>query len=301
MTKTIKILVAVIAGVMLIVGIVAFILINKPSTEVSTVASHISFAENYLLDLNYEAAIAEYRMAIQIDPKNADCYIALAEVYVEMGDIVMAIRVLEEGLAVVEEADSEKIRAVLEELYPKPIETSATTVFTTPIQTTTTTVPETTTVATETTLNLITNEDNPYEWHIGRDWDKSSVFSIDTEVMYDGEFSYRIDNPEVNDSFLRKTFSISPYTDYSFTAYVKCTFENIADFDTYVYGTGASIGVADSIYEHSEFVTEDNWIKVTYEFNSSDNTEINLCLRYGMTSGTCTGTAWFSKIELIEK
>jgi FimV-like protein len=154
MSKTKKILIVAIAAVVLIVVTVAVIVINKPSEVVTdSAASHISLAENYLLDLNYEAAIAEYRVAIEIDPKNADYYVALAEVYVEMGDIDGAIAVLEEGLASVEETDRERINAILEKLNPIPEETSATTVSFTPIQTTTTTVTEatTTTIATTTT------------------------------------------------------------------------------------------------------------------------------------------------------
>jgi tetratricopeptide (TPR) repeat protein len=131
MSKTKKILIVVIAAVVLIVGAVAVILINKPAEAVPTAASHISLAENYLLDLNYEAAIAEYRAAIQIDPKNADYYIALAGVYIEMGDTEAAIRVLEEGLGKVDEEDSERIIAEIDKLLPNPVETITTTATTT--------------------------------------------------------------------------------------------------------------------------------------------------------------------------
>jgi FimV-like protein len=114
MSKTKKILFAAIAAVVIIVGIVAVILITKPAEAVPTAASHISLAENYLLDLNYEAAIAEYRAAIRIDPKNADYYIALAEVYLDMGDIPGAIEVLEEALDKVEKPDDDRIREILD-------------------------------------------------------------------------------------------------------------------------------------------------------------------------------------------
>jgi tetratricopeptide (TPR) repeat protein len=116
MSKTKIILITAIVAVVLIVGAVALILINKPTEAVPTAASHISLAENYLLDLNYEAAIAEYRAAIEIDPKNADYYIALAKVYVEIDDIDEAIAVLEEGLINVEKPDDDRIRIVLDEL-----------------------------------------------------------------------------------------------------------------------------------------------------------------------------------------
>jgi FimV-like protein len=124
MSKTKKILIAVIAVVVLIVGAVGAYLFLTSAEPTDTVVDHISLAENYLLDLNYEAAIAEYRAAIHIDPKNADNYIALAEVYIEMGDIDGAIAVLEEGLAAVEEEDKYKIQILIDELIPEPAETT---------------------------------------------------------------------------------------------------------------------------------------------------------------------------------
>jgi FimV-like protein len=149
MTKSKKILIVVSSVVAVIIIVSAmFLLTRQPKAVITTAASHISLAENYLLDLNYEAAIAEYRAAIQIDPKNADYYIALAEVYIEMGDTDAAIGVLEEGLAAVEEADKERIRAVLEGILPEE----------TIVTTTTTTVPTTTTEVTTTTEATITTE-----------------------------------------------------------------------------------------------------------------------------------------------
>jgi tetratricopeptide (TPR) repeat protein len=160
MSKTKKILIAAIAAVALIVVAVAVIVINKP-TEVITdsAASHISLAENYLLDLNYEAAIAEYRMAIEINPKNAGYYIALAELYIEMRDTEAAIEVLEEGLGKVDESERDRIQVLIDELIPKPVETTITTTTmpeTTTIPETTTTVPTTTTTVATTTTTVLT-------------------------------------------------------------------------------------------------------------------------------------------------
>jgi hypothetical protein len=164
MSKTKKVLIAVITAVVFIAGAVAVILINKPVESAPTATSHISLAENYLLDLNYEAAIAEYRAAIQIDPKNADYYIALAEVYVKMGDTEAAIEVLEKGLGNVDEPGKDRIQTYINELTLKPVETittattTVTTTTTAPLTTVNeTTEPETTTVTT-TIPALVTND-----------------------------------------------------------------------------------------------------------------------------------------------
>jgi beta-lactam-binding protein with PASTA domain len=157
MTKTKKILIPVIALVVVLITVTAILLfLSKPAEAVPTAASHISLAENYLLDLNYEAAIAEYRAAIQIDPKNADYYIALAGVYVDMGDISGAIAVLEEGLVKVDESGRAKIQALIDALTPKPAEMTTTTALTTTVLTTTA---ETTTAPQEPGFgDFLTNE-----------------------------------------------------------------------------------------------------------------------------------------------
>jgi beta-lactam-binding protein with PASTA domain len=137
MSKTKKALLITIPAVIILIAIAAIIFITKPSEAVPTAASHISLAENYLLDLNYEAAIAEYLAAIEIEPKNADYYIALAEIYVHMGDIPAAIEVLNEGLNAVDEPDKGKIRSVIDRIAPQ--EETAAKIYETAITTDTTT------------------------------------------------------------------------------------------------------------------------------------------------------------------
>lgn len=51
----------------------------------------------YLADGNYEEAIIAFEVAIELDPKNEDSYIALADTYIVMGDLEQAIEVLDRG------------------------------------------------------------------------------------------------------------------------------------------------------------------------------------------------------------
>jgi tetratricopeptide (TPR) repeat protein len=124
-SKNVLIIVSSIVDVIVILTAMLFV-IREPVQVTSSAASHISLAENYLLDLNYEAAIAEYKAAIEIEPKNADFYIALAEVYIEMGDIETAVDVLDEGLNAVDEPDKDRIRAAVDGITKKPTETTTT-------------------------------------------------------------------------------------------------------------------------------------------------------------------------------
>lgn len=51
----------------------------------------------YLSEGNYEEAIIAFEAAIKIDPKKSESYLALSDIYIEMGDLDMAVSVLENG------------------------------------------------------------------------------------------------------------------------------------------------------------------------------------------------------------
>ena len=58
---------------------------------------HLKLAQKYLLEEEYEQAIAEYEIAISIDPLQKEAYEELAEIYVELEEYELAIEILEEG------------------------------------------------------------------------------------------------------------------------------------------------------------------------------------------------------------
>lgn len=58
---------------------------------------HLKLAQKYLLEEDYEQAIAEYEIAISIDPTQKDAYAELAELYIELEEYEDAIEILEEG------------------------------------------------------------------------------------------------------------------------------------------------------------------------------------------------------------
>ncbi len=95
MTKKRKIIYITIAAVIVIIAALAIIFM--PKTAPQTVTEMLSTAQKYLVEMDYERAIAEFNKVIELDPMNADAYLGLAEVYEKSGDIDKAIETLEKG------------------------------------------------------------------------------------------------------------------------------------------------------------------------------------------------------------
>lgn len=110
-TKSKKSRIIIVTAVILIavVTVAAVIFIPKQATA-KKVNKQLSLGEKYLSELNYEQAIAAYEAAIKIDPKCADAYLGLAEIYEEMGDFEKAEKVLKDARdAVEDEGDLDRI------------------------------------------------------------------------------------------------------------------------------------------------------------------------------------------------
>ena len=68
----------------------------------------------YLSEGNYEEAIIAFAAAIEIEPKRAEAYVGLADVYVAQGDLEKAAAILEQGLKQAE--NTEQLDEKLEKL-----------------------------------------------------------------------------------------------------------------------------------------------------------------------------------------
>lgn len=53
----------------------------------------------YLSEGNYEEAIIAFTTAIEIDPKMSETYLALGNLYIELGDYEAAAKILEQGVS----------------------------------------------------------------------------------------------------------------------------------------------------------------------------------------------------------
>lgn len=113
MTAKSKMIIGICASLMLaaVVAITAVLMVSGSNSK--EYQKHMELAQQYLDELQYEQAIAEYELAIGIEPKNMEAYQALAELYVEMDDYESAVTVLNRGL---EQTDGEELADYLAEV-----------------------------------------------------------------------------------------------------------------------------------------------------------------------------------------
>ena len=103
------ILASVIAIMVVVVAIVVVVMATVGGSK-NPYDRHMELAQRYLDDLQYEQAIAEYKAAIEIEPKNEEAYLALADIYVQQGDYEAALDILNQGLEQTESGEL-KMRA----------------------------------------------------------------------------------------------------------------------------------------------------------------------------------------------
>lgn len=114
MKTKIKFIIPIVIAVIAI--IIAALCINFKPAERADITSLVSTAQKYLIESNYEQAIAEFEKAIELDPMNTDAYVGIAEAYSALGDTEKAIEWLEKGYELTgDERLKEKIDMILKE------------------------------------------------------------------------------------------------------------------------------------------------------------------------------------------
>ena len=103
-----------------IVSILTFLLVLLTACGQSapTWQEQYDLGVRYLSEGNYEEAIIAFTAAIEIDPKHAEAYLDLADIYTEQGDVEKAVEVLKDAIAAVGETD--ELLAALDALTAKP-------------------------------------------------------------------------------------------------------------------------------------------------------------------------------------
>ncbi|MDD6035306.1 MAG: leucine-rich repeat protein [Lachnospiraceae bacterium] len=126
-----KLVIAIMAVIIVALTIGVILLLPKSGTA-KKVAKQLSLGEKYLSELDYEQAIAAYKLAIELDPKCTDAYLELADIYSEKGEYDKAEEILEKARAAVNEEDlgrvdrkQEAVRKNKEEAEGTPEPTAA--------------------------------------------------------------------------------------------------------------------------------------------------------------------------------
>ena len=86
------------------------------TVDVSSWQEQYDLGIRYLSEGNYEEAIIAFTAAIEIDPKQAEAYIGLADVYTAQGNTNKAMEILNQALETL--GENEAISAALEALNP---------------------------------------------------------------------------------------------------------------------------------------------------------------------------------------
>ncbi len=109
----------VVAVLVLSIVVTGILVFSNPQQKYE---HQLSLGKKYLNELDYEKAIAAYRAAIEIDPKNPDAYKALAELYVEMEEPEEALAVLQEGI---DATENEILEKMYEQVEAQPVQSFA--------------------------------------------------------------------------------------------------------------------------------------------------------------------------------
>ncbi len=115
--------------VVLAAAVTGVVLFTKGEAE-RKVKEQLALAERYLDELEYDKAIAAYKAVLDLDEKNADAYLGLAEAYAATDRRDKAEEILAEGLALTDDREIERElkalrkqeRAEKEDVVPTPTE-----------------------------------------------------------------------------------------------------------------------------------------------------------------------------------
>lgn len=98
-------------------AVVLFLL--KPQTGVNT-ENMLEEAKKCSSEANYSQAVIEYYKLLNVDPKNADAYIGMADVYININEKGNALNILDKGY---NETKDERIREKLDFLSSSSVDT----------------------------------------------------------------------------------------------------------------------------------------------------------------------------------
>lgn len=98
-----KLVISIIAAAVLLIAVAAGFMAYKSSAPVR-LNKQLVLGNKYLLEEDFEQAIAAFAVAIEIDPMSVEAYMGLVDAYMELENYEEAIAALEKGIKVLSEA-----------------------------------------------------------------------------------------------------------------------------------------------------------------------------------------------------
>ena len=134
-------------------------------------------------------------------------------------------------------------------------------------------------------------------WVVTTYLQNEQVASRQEQVRHGGTHSVQFETAEADDARLLQNVVVKPNTEYLLSGWIKT--QDV--FITQDGGrSGASLAIEETHQSTASVIATKDWTYVTLQFNSGDRTELHLGPRLGHFGSTCTGTAWFDDLCLIE-
>ncbi|WP_175456419.1 tetratricopeptide repeat protein [Oribacterium sp. KHPX15] len=108
------IIISVVTGILLVSLVGMLVYFNLPAQRIRRM---LKSANKYIAEENYDEAILTLQKMLEIDPKNEDLYVMLADTYEKNGDIDKEVEFLQEAVTLMPE--NQKISEVLLDVYPE--------------------------------------------------------------------------------------------------------------------------------------------------------------------------------------
>lgn len=108
-----KILFFVMSILIIILVVINIFMYRYLHNPVRQAKEQLDLGQQFLLEMEYEEAVAAFEIVIEIEPRNVDAYMGMAEAYIAMGETEKAIRTLKRGYR---ETEDEKLNELLQEL-----------------------------------------------------------------------------------------------------------------------------------------------------------------------------------------
>ncbi len=121
--------------------------------------------------------------------------------------------------------------------------------------------------------------------------------AADPDEKRAGKPSVRIDNAQADDSFLTQKVTVKPGTRYRLSGWIKTKSVGMIDPNS---KNGASLAIEGGFQKTESIVKTSGWKRVTLDFVTGPETEIELGPRLGHHGAKVSGTAWFADLSLVE-